>query len=201
PTGAGKTTLVNLLMRFYDVDAGRILVDGVDIREVSRHSLRSRIGMVLQDTWLFGGTIAENIGYGRPDASEDEVVAAARAARADRFIRSLPQGYQTRVSDDGANISAGERQLITIARAFLARPQLLILDEATSSVDTRTELLVQQAMTELRRQRTCFIIAHRLSTIRDADRIVVMDGGRIIEQGTHAELLTRQGAYWAMTRA
>ncbi len=201
PTGAGKTTLVNLLMRFYDVDAGRILLDGVDIRSVSRHSLRSRTAMVLQDTWLFGGTIAENIGYGRPEAGEDEVIAAARAAHADRFIRSLPGGYQTRVSDDGANISAGERQLITIARAFLARPQLLILDEATSSVDTRTELLVQQAMTELRRERTSFIIAHRLSTIRDSDLIVVMDAGRIVETGTHSQLLARQGAYWAMTRA
>jgi ATP-binding cassette subfamily B protein len=200
PTGAGKTTLVNLLMRFYDVDAGRILLDGVDIRTVSRHSLRSRTAMVLQDSWLFGGTIAENIAYGRPEAGEDEVIAAARAAHADRFIRSLPGGYQTRVSDDGANISAGERQLITIARAFLARPQLLILDEATSSVDTRTELLVQQAMTELRRERTSFIIAHRLSTIRDADRIVVMDRGRIVETGTHAELLARRGAYWAMAR-
>lgn len=200
PTGAGKTTLVNLLMRFYDVDAGRILIDGVDIRTVSRHSLRSRTAMVLQDSWLFAGTIAENIAYGRPEAGEDEVIAAARAAHADRFIRSLPGGYQTRVSHDGANISAGERQLITIARAFLARPQLLILDEATSSVDTRTELLVQQAMTELRRERTSFTIAHRLSTIRDADRIVVMDRGRIVETGTHAELLARRGAYWAMAR-
>ena len=200
PTGAGKTTLVNLLMRFYDVDAGRILIDGVDIRTVSRHSLRSRTAMVLQDSWLFAGTIAENIAYGRPEAGEDEVIAAARAAHADRFIRSLPGGYQTRVSHDGANISAGERQLITIARAFLARPQLLILDEATSSVDTRTELLVQQAMTELRRERTSFTIAHRLSTIRDADRIVVMDRGRIVETGTQAELLARRGAYWAMAR-
>ena len=200
PTGAGKTTLVNLLMRFYDVDAGRILIDGVDITSVSRHSLRSRIGMVLQDTWLFGGTIAENIAYGRPGAGPDEVVAAARAAHADRFIRSLPGGYQTRVSDDGANVSAGEKQLITIARAFLARPQLLILDEATSSVDTRTELLIQQAMTELRRDRTSFIIAHRLSTIRDADLIVVIEGGRIVEQGSHAELLERRGPYWEMGR-
>ena len=201
PTGAGKTTLVNLLMRFYDVDSGRILVDGVDITGVSRDSLRSRIGMVLQDTWLFGGTIAENIAYGRPDAGEDEVIEAARAAYVDRFVRTLPDGYATRVSDDGGNISAGEKQLITIARAFLARPQLLILDEATSSVDTRTELLVQRAMTELRRERTSFIIAHRLSTIRDADLILVMQAGRIVERGTHAELLARRGAYYAMTQA
>ena len=157
--------------------------------------------MVLQDTWLFGGTIAENIAYGRPGAGPDEVVAAARAAHADRFIRSLPGGYQPRVSDDGANVSAGEKQLITIARAFLARPQLLILDEATSSVDTRTELLIQQAMTELRRDRTSFIIAHRLSTIREADLIVVIEGGRIVEQGSHAELLQRRGPYWEMGRS
>ena len=201
PTGTGKTTLVNLLMRFYDVDSGRILLDGVDIRDVNRSSLRSRIGMVLQDTWLFGGTIAENISYGRPEATEDEVVEAARAAHADSFIRSLPRGYQTRISDDGGNLSAGEKQLITIARAFVAQPQLLILDEATSSVDTRTELLIQQAMAALRRHRTSFIIAHRLSTIRDADRILVIDGGRIVEQGSHAELLERRGGYWRMTNS
>lgn len=201
PTGAGKTTLVNLLMRFYDPDSGRILIDGVDITTVSRESLRSRIGMVLQDAWLFAGTIAENIAYARPDASEDEIVAAARAARVDQFVQSLPERYQTRVGDAGTSISAGERQLITIARAILARPQLLILDEATSSVDTRTELLVQQATTELRRGRTSFIIAHRLSTIRDADLIVVMDAGRIVEQGSHAELMARRGAYWEMARA
>jgi ATP-binding cassette, subfamily B, fatty acid transporter len=200
PTGAGKTTLVNLLMRFYEVDSGRILIDGVDISTVSRHSLRSRIGMVLQDTWLFGGTIAENIGYGRPSASEDEIVEAAKAAYVDRFVQTLPDGYHTWVSDDGENISAGEKQLITIARAFLARPQLLILDEATSSVDTRTELLIQHAMCELRRDRTSFIIAHRLSTIRDADLILVMEAGRIVEHGSHAELLARHGAYYAMTR-
>jgi ABC-type multidrug transport system fused ATPase/permease subunit len=200
PTGAGKTTLVNLLMRFYDADSGAILVDGVDITTVSRQSLRSRIGMVLQDAWLFGGTIAENIGYGRPEATEDEILAAARAARVDAFVRALPNGFQTRVGDDGGTISAGEKQLITIARAILARPQLLILDEATSSVDTRTELLVQQAMIDLRRGRTSFIIAHRLSTIRDADLIVVMDAGRILEQGSHAELLQRRGAYWEMTQ-
>ena len=201
PTGAGKTTMVNLLMRFYDVDSGRILVDGIDITTVSRQSLRSRIGMVLQDTWLFDGTIAENIAYGRPDASEDEVVEAAKTAYVDRFVHTLPAGYQTRVTGDGANISAGEKQLITIARAFLARPQLLILDEATSSVDTRTETLIQRAMRELRQDRTSFIIAHRLSTIHDADRILVVEAGRIVEQGNHAELLARRGAYYAMTRA
>ena len=201
PSGAGKTTLVNLLLRFYDPDAGAILLDGVDIAGVSRHSLRSRVGMVLQDTWLIGGTIAENIAYGRPDATTEEIVDAARAARVDAFVRSLPDGYDTRISDDGGTISAGEKQLITIARAFLARPQLLILDEATSSVDTRTEVLVQQAMTELRRERTSFIIAHRLSTIREADTIVVLDGGRVVETGTHTELLARRGAYWEMARA
>jgi ATP-binding cassette subfamily B protein len=201
PTGAGKTTLVNLLMRFYEVDAGRILVDGVDITTVSRQTLRSRIGMVLQDTWLFDGTITENIAYGRPEASAEELVQAAKAAHVDRFVHTLPAGYQTRVTGDGANISAGEKQLITIARAFLARPQILILDEATSSVDTRTEVLIQGAMRELRRDRTSFIIAHRLSTIREADRIVVVDSGRIVEQGTHAELLARRGAYYRMTQA
>jgi ATP-binding cassette subfamily B protein len=200
PTGAGKTTLVNLLMRFYDVDSGRILIDGVDISTVSRHSLRSRIGMVLQDTWLFGGTIAENIGYGRPGASQDEIIEAAKAAYVDRFVHTLPRGYDTWVSDDGANISAGEKQLITIARAFLAKPQLLILDEATSSVDSRTEVLIQHAMGELRRDRTSFIIAHRLSTIRDADVILVMEAGRIVEHGSHAELLARRGAYYEMTQ-
>jgi ATP-binding cassette, subfamily B, fatty acid transporter len=200
PTGAGKTTLVNLLMRFYDVDSGRILVDGIDISTVSRHALRSRIGMVLQDTWLFGGTIAENIGYGRPGASREEIVEAARCAYVDRFVHTLPDGYDTWVSDDGGNISAGEKQLITIARAFLARPQLLILDEATSSVDTRTEVLIQHAMHELRRDRTSFIIAHRLSTIRDADVILVMEAGRIVEHGSHAELMARRGAYYEMTR-
>jgi ABC-type multidrug transport system fused ATPase/permease subunit len=200
PTGAGKTTLVNLLMRFYEVDSGRILIDGLDISAVSRHALRSRIGMVLQDTWLFGGTIAENIGYGRPGASRDEIVEAAKCAYVDRFVHTLPDGYDTWVSDDGGNISAGEKQLITIARAFLARPQLLILDEATSSVDTRTEVLIQHAMGELRRDRTSFIIAHRLSTIRDADVILVMEAGRIVEHGSHAELMARRGAYYEMTR-
>jgi ABC-type multidrug transport system fused ATPase/permease subunit len=200
PTGAGKTTLVNLLMRFYDVDSGRILVDGVDISSVSRQSLRSRIGMVLQDTWLLGGTIYDNIAYGRPDASEDDVIDAAKAAYVDRFVHMLPNGYQTIVSDDGGNISAGEKQLITIARAILARPQLLVLDEATSSVDTRTELLIQHAMGELRRDRTSFIIAHRLSTIRDADVILVMEAGKIVERGSHDELLAKHGAYWDMTQ-
>jgi ATP-binding cassette, subfamily B, fatty acid transporter len=201
PTGVGKTTLVNLLMRFYDVDSGRILLDGVDITTVSRHALRSRIGMVLQDTWLFNGTIAENIAYGRPDAHDDDVIEAAKAAYVDRFVHTLPEGYQTRVNDAGSNISTGERQLITIARAFLAQPQLLILDEATSSVDTRTELLIAKATHELRRDKTSFIIAHRLSTIRDADVILVMEAGKIVEQGNHSELLARRGAYYAMTRA
>ena len=201
PTGVGKTTLVNLLMRFYEVDSGRILLDDVDISTVSRQSLRSRIGMVLQDTWLFSGTIAQNIAYGRPDAGEGEVIEAAKAAYVDRFVHTLPNGYQTWVSDGGGNISAGEKQLITIARAFLAKPQLLILDEATSSVDTRTELLIAQATHELRRDRTSFLIAHRLSTIRDADLILVMESGKIVEQGTHAELLARRGAFYQMTRA
>ena len=196
-TGAGKTTLMNLLTRFYDVEVGQILLDGIDIRQVSRRSLRSRIGMVLQDTWLFGATIADNIAYGSPDMTLEEVTEAARAAHADGFIRSLPDGYQTIVED--GNLSAGEKQLITIARAFAARRQLLILDEATSSVDSRTELLVQQAMARLRRDRTCLIIAHRLSTIRDSDLIVVIDGGRVVESGSHAELLQRRGAYWSMT--
>ena len=201
PTGAGKTTLVNLLMRFYEVDSGRILIDGVDITTMSRHALRSSIGMVLQDTWLFGGTIYDNIAYGRPDADEEQVIAAARAANVDRFVHSLPQGYQTPISDDGGNISNGEKQLITIARAILAQPSLLILDEATSSVDTRTELVIQQATAELRRERTSFIIAHRLSTIRDADVILVMEAGRIVEGGSHDDLMARRGEYWSMTQA
>jgi ATP-binding cassette subfamily B protein len=191
---------VNLLLRFYDVDSGHILIDGQDITTISRESLRSRIGLVLQDTWLFDGTIAENIAFGKPEATREEILEAARAARVDQFVRSLPDGYETRVSDDGGSISAGEKQLITIARAFLARPQVLVLDEATSSVDTRTELQVQQAMVELRSGRTSFIIAHRLSTIRDADVIVVMDHGRIIEQGAPSELVRRRGAFWEMTR-
>ncbi|MEV5003533.1 ABC transporter ATP-binding protein/permease [Nocardioides sp. LML1-1-1.1] len=195
PTGAGKTTLVNLIMRFYELDGGRILVDGRDVTAMSRAELRSRIGMVLQDTWLFEGTIRDNIAYGRPDATEEEIRAAARATYVDRFVHSLPEGYDTKVDDEGSNLSAGERQLITIARAFLAQPALLILDEATSSVDTRTELLLQQAMAALRTDRTSFVIAHRLSTIRDADLILVMEHGRIVEQGSHAELLERDGAF------
>ncbi len=201
PTGAGKTTLVNLIMRFYELDAGRISLDGVDIRELSRPDLRSRIGMVLQDTWLFGGTIRDNIAYGRPDATEDELLAAARATFVDRFVHSLPDGYDTVIDPEGSNVSAGEKQLITIARAFLADPALLILDEATSSVDTRTELLVQQAMAALRSERTSFVIAHRLSTIRDADLILVMEDGRIVEQGNHAELLAAGGAYARLYQA
>jgi ATP-binding cassette subfamily B protein len=195
PTGAGKTTLVNLVMRFYDVDAGRITIDGVDITAMPRATLRGQIGMVLQDTWLFGGTIRDNIAYGRPGASEEEVMAAARATFVDRFVHSLPEGYDTVIDEEGSNLSAGERQLVTIARAFLTDPALLILDEATSSVDTRTELLVQQAMSALRSDRTSFVIAHRLSTIRDADLILVMEHGDIVEQGTHDELLAAGGAY------
>ncbi|MFE5731312.1 ABC transporter ATP-binding protein [Streptomyces sp. NPDC056528] len=196
PTGAGKTTLVNLLMRFYEVTGGRITLDGVDIAKTSRERLRSGIGMVLQDTWLFGGTIADNIAYGatRP-VSREEVEAAARAAHADRFVRTLPDGYDTVLDDEGAGVSAGEKQLITIARAFLSDPVILVLDEATSSVDTRTEVLIQKAMARLAHGRTSFVIAHRLSTIRDADVILVMENGSIVEQGTHEELLASGGAY------
>ena len=195
PTGAGKTTLVNLLMRFYDVDGGRITLDGVDISAMRRRDVRARTGMVLQDPWLFQGTIRDNIRYGRPGASDEEVEAAARACYVDHTVRALPEGYETVLEEEAANISAGERQLLTIARAFIADPAVLILDEATSSVDTRTELLVQRAMGALRRGRTSFVIAHRLSTIRDADTILVMERGDIVEQGSHAELLERGGTY------
>jgi len=195
PTGAGKTTLVNLLMRFYELDGGRILVDGQDIATLTRRDARARTGMVLQDTWLFAGTIRENIRYGRQSATDEEVLAAARATYVDRFVHSLPHGYDTVLEEDAANLSAGERQLITIARAFVAQPSVLILDEATSSVDTRTERLLQHAMATLREGRTSFVIAHRLSTIRDADLILVMEHGAIVEQGTHDDLIAARGAY------
>jgi ATP-binding cassette subfamily B multidrug efflux pump len=195
PTGAGKTTLVNLLMRFYDLDGGAILLDGRDISTYPRAELRSRIGMVLQDTWLFGGSIRENLAYGNPDATETQLMDAAKITFVDRFVRALPHGYDTVINDEADNISAGEKQLITIARAFLADPAILILDEATSSVDTRTEVLIQDAMEALRSKRTSFVIAHRLSTIRNADVILVMDGGRIVEQGSHNELILRDGPY------
>ena len=195
PTGAGKTTVVNLLMRFYELDGGRITLDGRDIASLPRDELRAEVGMVLQDTWLFGGTIWDNLAYGDPSAADERVLDAARAAYVDRFVHSLPLGYETVINDEGDNISAGEKQLITIARAFLADPSILVLDEATSSVDTRTELLIQHALARLRAKRTSFVIAHRLSTIRGADRILVMEDGAIVEQGHHAELLERGGAY------
>ncbi|RKT31419.1 ATP-binding cassette subfamily B protein [Microbacterium sp. AG1240] len=198
PTGAGKTTLVNLIMRFYELDGGRILLDGQDIAELTRDAVRSRTGMVLQDPWLFAGTIRENIRYGRSSASDQEILDAATATRVDRFVHSLPDGYDTVLDEDASNVSAGEKQLITIARAFVARPSVLILDEATSSVDTRTELLLQHAMAALREGRTSFVIAHRLSTIRDADLILVMEHGDIVEKGTHAELIAAEGAYWRL---
>ncbi|OIK02591.1 multidrug ABC transporter ATP-binding protein [Streptomyces sp. MUSC 14] len=202
PTGAGKTTLVNLLMRFYDVSGGRITLDGVDVRRMTRDELRSGIGMVLQDTWLFGGTIAENIAYGAArEVTRGEIEEAARAAHADRFIRTLPEGYDTVIDDEGTGVSAGEKQLITIARAFLSDPVILVLDEATSSVDTRTEVLIQKAMAKLAHGRTSFVIAHRLSTIRDADTILVMENGSIVEQGAHAELLAADGAYARLYKA
>jgi ATP-binding cassette, subfamily B, multidrug efflux pump len=198
PTGAGKTTLVNLIMRFYELNSGRITLDGRDISLMPRSELRSNIGMVLQDTWLFGGTIRENIAYGRPSATEEEIRAAAKAAYVHRFVQSLPLGYDTPLDNEGGAVSAGEKQLLTIARAFLADPTILILDEATSSVDTRTEVLIQRAMVALRSQRTSFVIAHRLSTIRDANVILVMEDGRIVEQGSHEQLLASRGAYYRL---
>jgi ATP-binding cassette subfamily B protein len=201
PTGAGKTTLVNLLMRFYEPTAGRITLDGVDVAAMNREELRGNIGMVLQDTWLFGGTIAENIAYGSVGATREQIVAAAKAAHVDRFVRTLPDGYDTVIDEEGTGVSAGEKQLITIARAFLAEPSILVLDEATSSVDTRTEVLIQRAMAKLRAGRTAFVIAHRLSTIRDADTILVMENGAIVEQGDHASLLEQGGAYARLYQA
>jgi ATP-binding cassette, subfamily B, multidrug efflux pump len=198
PTGAGKTTLVNLLMRFYEIDGGRITIDGVDTRDLTRDDLRRTFGMVLQDTWLFHGTIHENIAYGRDGASDEDIIAAAEAAHVDHFVRTLPDGYDTVIDDDATNLSAGEKQLLTIARAFLADPPILILDEATSSVDTRTEVLIQRAMARLMQGRTTFVIAHRLSTIRDADTILVMNRGAIVEQGTHTELLEQRGFYYEL---
>jgi ATP-binding cassette subfamily B protein len=201
PTGAGKTTLVNLVMRFYEVSSGRITLDGVDIASVPRGELRGEIGMVLQDTWLFEGSIRDNIAYGNPGATDEQILEAARATFVDRFVHSLPDGYDTQVDEEGSNLSAGERQLVTIARAFLSDPDLLILDEATSSVDTRTELLLQHAMAALRSDRTSFVIAHRLSTIRDADLILVMEDGSIVEQGSHEQLLEAGGAYARLYRS
>jgi ATP-binding cassette subfamily B multidrug efflux pump len=195
PTGAGKTTLVNLIMRFYELGGGRILLDGEDIATMPRAELRANIGMVLQDTWLFAGSIKENIRYGNLDATDEQILEAARATYVDRFVHSLPEGYDSLIDDEGSNVSAGEKQLLTIARAFLADPSILILDEATSSVDTRTEVLIQRAMAALRSNRTSFVIAHRLSTIRDADTILVMNDGQIVEQGDHESLLAAGGAY------
>jgi len=198
PTGAGKTTMVNLLVRFYEVDEGRILLDGVAYADLARDEVRRSFGMVLQDTWLFAGTIRENIGYGKPGATNDEIVAAAEAAYVDHFVRTLPDGYDTVLDEEAANLSSGQKQLLTIARAFLADPSILILDEATSNVDTRTEVLVQGAMARLRHGRTSFVIAHRLSTIRDASTIIVMDDGHIVEQGSHRELLAAGGFYYTL---
>jgi ATP-binding cassette subfamily B protein len=198
PTGAGKTTLVNLLVRFYEIDSGRITLDGIDYKDLTRDAVRSAFGMVLQDTWLFAGTIRENLAYGKPGATEAEIVASATASYVDHFVRTLPDGYDTLLDEDAANLSSGQKQLLTIARAFLADPSILILDEATSNVDTRTEVLIQQAMARLRQGRTSFVIAHRLSTIRDADTIIVMNEGRIVEQGTHRDLLERHGFYYEL---
>lgn len=197
-TGAGKTTLVNLLMRFYEINSGQISIDGVDVAKMSRSGLRKNFGMVLQDTWLFGGTIAENIAYGKPGASRKEIIAAARAAKVDYFIRTMPQGYDTKLDNEASTLSAGQKQLLTIARIFLCNPPVLILDEATSSVDTRTEVEIGKAMKKLMSGRTSFVIAHRLSTIRDADMILFMEHGNIIEQGSHKELLKKNGAYAAL---
>ena len=201
PTGAGKTTLVNLMLRFYEVDGGTISIDGVDIKNIQRGALRNIFGMVLQDTWLFNGTIRDNIAYGREGATMKKIVQAARAAHADHFIRTLPQGYDTILKEEASNISYGQRQLLTIARALLADPPILILDEATSNVDTRTEILIQSAMARLMKGRTTFVIAHRLSTIRNADVILVMNRGVIVEQGTHEELLAREGFYADLYRS
>ena len=201
PTGAGKTTIINLLMRFYDVDRGAVTVDGKDVRSLTRRSLRSAYAMVLQDTWVFRGTIFENIAYGKENASMEEVVAAAKAAHIHPFIMRLPEGYRTVISEDGGNISKGQKQLLTIARAMLYNANMLILDEATSNVDTSTEREIQRAMRELMQGKTCFVIAHRLSTIRNADNILVVDGGDVVEQGTHAELMRAKGFYYRLYRA
>jgi ATP-binding cassette subfamily B protein len=198
PTGAGKTTLVNLLVRFYEIDAGRISLDGTDYAELTRDEVRRAFGMVLQDTWLFAGTIADNIAYGKAGATDEEIVDAATAAYVDHFVRTLPDGYDTRLDADASSFSSGQKQLLTIARAFLASPPILILDEATSNVDTRTEVLIQEAMARLRQGRTSFVIAHRLSTIRNADTIIVMDDGRIVEHGNHADLLECRGLYYSL---
>jgi ABC-type multidrug transport system, ATPase and permease components len=195
PTGAGKTTLVNLLMRFYEINSGKIMIDGVDIRDIKRGALHNMFGMVLQDTWLFNGTIMDNIAYGREGATEEEVIQAAKAAHAHHFIKTLPDGYNTILNEEASNISQGQKQLLTIARAILANPTIMILDEATSSVDSRTEVYIQKAMTELMKGRTSFVIAHRLSTIRDAELILVMNKGSIIEMGNHNELLAKKGFY------
>jgi ATP-binding cassette subfamily B protein len=195
PTGAGKTTVINLLTRFYEIDRGAIRIDGVDVRDLKKAELRRKLGLVLQDTYLFGTTVMENIRYGRLDATDEEVVAAARAADADHFIRQLPQGYETVLSERASTLSQGQRQLLAIARTLLAEPAILVLDEATSSVDTRTEARIQRSLLRLREGRTSFVIAHRLSTIRDADQVLVIEGGRVVERGTHDELLAKRGAY------